>query len=108
MSTGILQRAIELFLCWTFIGSSAMLLQSPGFNGGKLVIQSTPHTGANIYINRKATNRQTDSSFVVSSGTYWVAVTGGPDNLNCGGDGGKAQIIAGSIVTLICGPKGWQ
>jgi hypothetical protein len=102
-----MQRAIELFLCWTFISLSAVLAQAPGFNGGRLVIQSAPHTGANIFINRQSTNRQTNSTFVVSPGAYWVAVTGGPDNLNCGGDAGKVQITSGSVVTLTCTTSGF-
>jgi len=101
------QRTIELFLCWTFISLSAALSQAPGFNGGRLVIQSAPHTGANIFIGKKPTNRQTNSAFVVGQGTYWVAVTGGPDNLNCGGDDGKVQIASGSVVTLTCTSRGF-
>lgn len=107
MSASTRQRAIELFVCWTSISLSAVLAQAPGFNGGKLVIQSTPHTGANIFINQKSTNRQTNSTFVVSQGTYWVAVTGGPDHLNCGGDAGKVQISSGSVVTLTCATSGF-
>jgi hypothetical protein len=107
MRARIIRRAIELFLCWTFISLSAVLSQAPGFNGGRLVIQSTPHTGANIFINKKATNRQTNSTFVVSPGTYWVAVTGGPDHLNCGGDGGEAQITSGSVISLTCTTNGF-
>lgn len=107
MSASNMQRAIELFLCGTFIYLSAALSQAPGFNGGRLVIQSAPHTGANIFINKQSTNRQTNSTFVVSAGAYWVAVTGGPDHLNCGGDDGKAQIASGSVVTLICTPSGF-
>jgi len=102
-----MQRAIELFLCWTFTSLSAVLAQAPGFNGSRLAIQSAPHTGANIFINQKSTNRQTNSTFVVSPGTYWVAVTGGPDHLNCGGDGGEVQITSGSVVTLTCTPSGF-
>jgi hypothetical protein len=107
MSARIMQRAIELFLCWIFISSSAVLSQAPGFNGGRLVIQSAPHTGANIFINQKSTNRQTNSVFMVSPGTYYVAVTGGPDNLNCGGEAGKVQITSGSVVTLTCTRSGF-
>jgi len=107
MSVSLMQRAIELFLCLTFMSPSAALLQAPGFNGGRLVIQSAPHTGANIFINQKPTSRQTNSAFMVSPGTYWVAVTGGPDNLNCGGDAGKVEISSGSIVTLTCTASGF-
>lgn len=108
MSASLIRRAIELSLCWTFISLAAVFAQAPGFNGGRLVIQSTPHTGATIFINQKPVNRQTNFTFVVSAGTYWVAVTGGPDNLNCGGDRGKAQITQGNVVVLTCSPKGWQ
>jgi len=108
MRVSLMQRANEWFPCWLLIGAAAAPAQAPGFNGGRLVIQSAPHAGANIFINQKPTSRQTNSTFVVSQGTYWVAVTGGPDHLNCSGDGGKAQITAGSTVTLTCGPKGWQ
>jgi len=107
MSASTKQRAIELFLCWTLVGLSAVLPQAPGFNGGRLAVQSTPHTGANIFINQKPTNRQTNSTFVVSPGTYYVAVTGGPDHLNCGGDAGKVQITSGSVVTLTCNKSGF-
>jgi hypothetical protein len=107
MSASLMQRAIELFLCWTFMSPSAVLSQAPGFNGGRLVIQSAPHTGANIFINQKPTSRQTNSAFMVGQGTYWVAVTGGPDRLNCGGNDGKVQITSGSVVTLTCTTSGF-
>jgi len=107
MSASIMQRAIELFLCWTFMSLSAGPSQSPGYDSGRLVIQSTPHTGANIFINRESTNRQTNSTFVVSPGIYNVAVTGGPDHLNCGGDGGEAKVTSGSVITLTCTPSGF-
>jgi hypothetical protein len=107
MSVSNKQRSIELLLCCTFLSLSAARSQAPGFNGGRLVIQSAPHAGANIFINSKPTNRQTNSTFVVGLGVYWVAVTGGPDRLNCGGDDGKAQIAAGSVVTLTCTPSGF-
>ncbi len=107
MSASNKQSAIELFLCCAFLSLSAARSQAPGFNGGKLVIQSAPHAGANIFINNKPTNRQTNSTFVVGQGAYWVAVTGGPDHLNCGGDDGEAQIAAGSVVTLTCTTSGF-
>jgi hypothetical protein len=72
---------------------------------GKLVIQSTPSTGADIYINGKAAG-QTNAAFSVSLGTYSVAVKGGPDKLDC--ENGAAQVSPGNTVTLTCTPKGWQ
>jgi PEGA domain len=100
--------ALELPLCSMLIRPPALLLQSPGFTTGKLVIQSSPHTGANIFIDQNATGRQTNATFVVSTGTHWVAVTGGQDNLNCGGDTGKVQITSGGVLTLTCTPNGFQ
>lgn len=108
MKLSILWLAIDLSLCGTILGPSALSSQAPGFNGGKLQINSSPHEGANIFINSKPTNQHTNFAFVMSPGTYWVAVTGGPDNLNCGGEGGKAQITSGSTVVLTCTAKGWQ
>ena len=108
MSPKLSRLAVRLSLCSAVILPPALIAQFKGFGTGKLVIQSAPHTGASIFINNNATNRQTNSTFVVSQGTYWVAVTGGPDHLNCGGESGKATITPGSVVTLTCTATGFQ
>jgi hypothetical protein len=102
MSPNLARLAIKLSLSSTLIYLPALLSGLQFHTAGQLVIQSTPHQGASIYINQKLTSQQTNATFVVSPGTYWVAVTGGPDNLNCGGDSGKASVTAGGTLTLTC------
>jgi len=108
MNPLLIRLAIKLSLSWALVPRPAPLLWFQLHSVGKLVVQSAPHTGANVFINRKPTNQKTNSTFVVSPGTYWVAVTGGPDELSCGGPGGKAEIAPGGVVTLICTKNGFQ
>jgi hypothetical protein len=108
MKPVILIIAAEWFFCAAFNGSPGLMLQSPGFSGGKLVINSEP-TGAVIAINGRNMG-QTDNTFVVSQGRYVVEVTGGPGNLqNCSGSHAKAvPVNAGNSVTVTCTNSGWQ
>ncbi len=107
MIPNIMMLALELSLCWMLVRPSALLLQSPGLTAGRLAVQSN-RPGANIFINKMPTNQNTNFTFVVSPGTYWVAVTGGPDNLNCGGSDGEAKVAPGRTATLICTSSGFK
>lgn len=109
MSTSVFLLAIELSLCWTFVRPAALLLQSPGFSGGKLRIESDPQ-GASISINGKRFQQLTNSTFVVSQGDYKVEVSGSPGNLqNCSGDHARnVHVEAGKTVTLTCTASGFQ
>jgi hypothetical protein len=97
--------AIELSIGWALLRPPALELQSPGFDGGKLEINSVPE-GANISINGKTAQQRTNTTYVVSPGSYKVAVTGGPGNLNCGEK--SVSVSSGSTVTVTCTSKGWQ
>jgi hypothetical protein len=108
MRKNLFRLVVKLSLGWTFIHSPALLLGLQLHTVGKLVIKSAPSGGASIFIDQKPTNQQTDFTFAVSPGTYWVAVTGGPDHLNCGGDSGKVVVTSGSVVTLTCTKSGWK
>lgn len=105
MRAGVMRLAIEASLCWGLLGPHAMLLQSPNFGGGRLVIKSDP-PGARILINDRQMQQGTDFTYVVGPGAYKVSVTGGPGNLNCAQK--SVQITSGSTVTVTCTAKGWQ
>jgi hypothetical protein len=106
MNPSLIRLAIKLALCSAFVPLPTLRLWFQIHSVGKLVVQSTPHQGAAIFVNNTATNQETNTTFVLSPGTYWVAVTGGPDNLKCGGDSGEAVITPGSVVTLTCTKSG--
>jgi hypothetical protein len=108
MRKSLIHIAANFFVYSSFVHLPAVLFGFQLHTVGHLVVQSTPHQGANIYINQQATGQTTNATFGLSPGTYWVAVTGGPDGLNCSGAGGKAVIASNSTVTLTCGPNGWQ
>ncbi|MGB8771262.1 MAG: PEGA domain-containing protein, partial [Candidatus Korobacteraceae bacterium] len=64
-----------------------------------LHITSKP-PGANIVIDGKPRQELTDTTLVVSPGTYKVAVTGGPGNLNCPEK--EYTVSPGQIVEVTC------
>lgn len=102
MARSLFRLAIKLTLCSAFVHLPALLLGLQLHTVGKLVINSAPSTGASIFINQNPSNQQTNFTFALTPGTYWVAVTGGPDDLKCGGPSGQAVITPGSVVTLTC------
>lgn len=110
MSTSALQLLIELSLCWSFARPSTLLLQSPGFNGGKLVVQSSPGQGASIAIDGRSFQQLTNATFVVSPGNHKVEVAGGQDSLqNCSGKNAKTvSVPQGGTATVTCVKSGWQ
>ena len=95
--------AVKVSLCWGLFGPSAMLLQSPVF--GRLIVASEP-TGAKIIIDGNMQQQVTNFTYVVGPGTYTVAVTGGPGNLNCSGR--NVTVSANAAVTVTCTASGWQ
>jgi hypothetical protein len=97
----IVPLAIELSLVWAFVRPSTISSQSPGFNWGRLVVQSTSQ-GAEILVNGKDTNRQTNATFVVSPGDYSVSVSG---KANCGGQ--KFHVDSGGTTTITCANGQW-
>jgi hypothetical protein len=105
MNPSVIWLAIELSLAWSFVRPQAMLLQSAGFGGGRLVIESTPQ-GANIFINGKQEREVTNFTYVVGQGSYTVKVTGGPGNLQCGDK--SVTVHSGNVITVHCTAKGWQ
>jgi hypothetical protein len=106
----IILFVLELSLCPLFDHPSALLLQSPGFAIGKLVVQSSPDQGASISVDGKSYQQLTNATFVVSPGNHTVEVAGGPDSLaNCSGTNAKRVTVPqGGTVTVICAKSGWQ
>jgi len=108
MPTSLLRAAIRVALCLTSVHLPALLLGLQLHTVGKLVVKSAPDEGASNFISTKEpTNQLTDFTFAVSPGTYWVAVTGGPGHLNCGGDSGKVEVTSGGVVTITCTASGF-
>jgi len=105
MSPGVILLAIELFSGGAFLRPHALLLQSPGFSGGKLEIKSVPD-GANISVNGRRLEQKTDATFVVSPGNYRITVTGGPGSLNCGER--SVSVYSGNVTTVTCTKDGWK
>lgn len=105
MNARLIRLAIELPLCCALLSPPAAHVQSPGFGGGRLVIQSVP-AGANISINDKQEQQVTNFTYVVGKGTYKVSVTGGPGNLSCADR--SVPVTSGNTVTITCTAKGWQ
>jgi hypothetical protein len=97
----IVPLAIELSLLWVFVRPSTISSQSPGFNWGRLVVQSEPQ-GAEIWVKGKDANRQTNSTFVVSPGNYSVSLTG---SAKCGGQ--SFQVNSGGATTITCKDGQW-
>jgi hypothetical protein len=91
-----------LFLLLLLAG--ALPAQSPR-QPGKLAISSVPK-GASIYVNGSKMGQPTDATFVVSPGSYKVAVSGGAGNLNCPTK--SVTVSAGSQVDLNCTSAGWK
>ena len=108
MKPVILIIAAEWFFCAALNGAPGLMSQSPGFNSGKLTINSEP-AGAVITINGRNMG-QTDNTYVVSPGNYQVSVAGGPGNLqNCSGNHAKSvPVNAGNTATVTCTNSGWQ
>ncbi len=70
----------------------------------RLMIQSNP-SGARITINGQSMSQRTDVTFLVSPGTYGVAVSGNDGNPNCAER--KVQVWSGQTATLTCANAAW-
>jgi hypothetical protein len=100
-----IRLGFELSVCLALFCPSAAHVQSPGFGGGRLVIQSLP-VGAHIFINDKPERQVTNFTYVVGQGSYKISVTGGPGNLKCADR--QVSVTSGNTVTVTCTAKGWQ
>jgi hypothetical protein len=106
----IVLLVFELSLCRMLPHPSVLLLQSPGFATGNLVVQSSPDQGASISIDGRSFQQLTNATFVVSPGNHKVEVAGGPDSLqNCNGAKTKTVWVPqGGTATVTCVRSGWQ
>jgi hypothetical protein len=104
VSTHRIPLTIDLLVCWILLLPSAFPSQEPS-QPGRLFVSSRP-MGASITIDGKHMNQPTDATFVASSGTHKVSVTGGPGRLNC--QDTEIQVSSGQQTTVYCSDKGWQ
>ena len=81
----------------------ALSSQTPA-EPGRLNITSTPD-GANITINGKSMDHQTDAVYSVAPGQHKVSVAGGAGNLNCPEI--TVQVSSGRETKVHCSSAGW-
>jgi hypothetical protein len=94
---------LEIAFCCVLLFPTPSLSQRPQL-AGKLTVTSTP-PGAGITIDNQVMGQSTPFTFVVSPGDHRVAVKSA-DLTNCGTK--RVSLVAGSAVSLNCGPKGWD
>jgi hypothetical protein len=97
----VLLLALEMFPWAAFILPPALSSQSPGFNWGRLVVNSDP-AGARITIGGDAKG-QTNATFVLNPGDYSVSVSG---SANCPGQ--TFHVSAGGTTTITCKDGQWS
>ena len=95
--------ALEMTFYCVLLFPMPLLSQRPAL-AGKLTVTSTP-PGARITIDNQIMGQATPFTFVVSPGDHRVAVKSA-DLTNCGTK--RVSLVAGSAVSLNCGPKGWD
>jgi hypothetical protein len=71
----------------------------------KLVIYSAP-SGALITINNREMQQRTNATFIVSPGTYSVAVQDTDAHLSCANP--SVQLSSGQTLVLTCTSSGWR